>query len=162
MTNLQTLSSCWSLLLTVWSLSGEAARSAVLRHPALLSSRALDDIQARRKLLRRLGIAPGTDRCRRVIERFPQILYISVGFFLEANVEILSDYLGVGDLTEPISVFPQVQYRSLYEYHSAPRHHNPLVTFLSILLLTSPSNSRSSWGSIPLHWSEAVTLYCTC
>ena len=110
MTNVQILGSCWSILLTVFGLSDSVSKKLILQHPLLLSTRLLRDNVLRQKQLREVGLIPGTELCRKVILRFPQILYIDVTYFISANIEVLCKALDLepSDLCDMLTVFPQL------------------------------------------------------
>lgn len=110
MTNVQILGSCWSILLTVFGLSDTVSKKLILQHPLLLSSRLLRDNVLRRKQLREVGLTPGTELCRKVILRFPQILYIDVTYFISANIQVLGKVLDLqpSDMCDMLTVFPQL------------------------------------------------------
>ena len=76
MTNVKVLKACWKLLLTVYGFTDESARKLIIKQPFIFSLRVVESTRARLRFLQDVGCPPRSEQSRRLVARFPQILYI--------------------------------------------------------------------------------------
>ena len=141
MLSLDTLEGCWKRLSDTYNIPTDVICKMIIKLPRVLSKATISRHQERIDFLSYdLNFPPPFSAFQKLTQRFPEILFLDLDFFLRPNTKLLKDFLVLNDegVSKLIMLSPRVLYHNPKTLESRLRSTLYLLTSNQSFLESSP------------------------